>query len=219
MRVKICGLTNAVDARAAVQAGADALGFVMGGSVLPIEIEPAAQHVRAVVAELNRSVETFLVTHLLDGREILALADYVGTSGIQISEYIPLTEMKYVRGRTDRHIIKTVVTSDDDFLEALDAYSGLADSILTDSRRAGYVGGTGQPNDWQRCRAVVDRSPIPVWVAGGLTLDNMTTAATVARPWGLDVSTGVSCFGPLFPRKDRKDPAKIGQFVTIARGL
>src|ERR1022692_427042 len=109
MMVKVCGLTNAKDANLAAEAGASAWGFVMGGWVVPEEIEPRAQVVRKIIQELPLPVETYLVTHLLVAAEILELASYIRSSGIQVSEYISLAEMEKLRARTDKTIIKTIV--------------------------------------------------------------------------------------------------------------
>ena len=86
MLIKICGLSNVIDARLAIESHASALGFVMGGKVLPVEVEPHAQTVRDFIKQVPASVDTLIVTHLMEPEDILALADYVNSSGIQISE-------------------------------------------------------------------------------------------------------------------------------------
>lgn len=218
MRVKICGLTNREDALCAVEAGADALGFVMGGWVLAPEIEARAQTVRELIRELPEGVESFLVTHLLKSEDILALAEYIGCSGIQISENTPLQEIQQVRSGTQRKIIKTVVTNQPGFLERMEPYLPYCDALLTDSRVDGYVGGTGQANNWENCAQLIRVAPLPVWLAGGLNSDNLQEAIQISQPAGVDVSTGVSRYHPHdYPFKDRKDPERIHQFVRLAK--
>ena len=97
MKVKICGISNEIDALAAINLGADAIGFVMGGKVLPVEVEPYAQWVRETIKKFPKGVDSFLVTHLFDGDDILDLSNYIKSTGIQISEDIDIEEVKKVR--------------------------------------------------------------------------------------------------------------------------
>lgn len=215
-KIKICGLTNAIDAQDAIDAGATDLGFVMGGSVLPQEIEPRAQHIREAIPHLDPLVHTHLVTHLFRADDIADLADYLGVYGIQVSEPIPVTELARLRAITSCPIIKTIPTMHPDWLKFLELYSPYADEILVDSSSRGYTGGTGLLNDLHRAGQVVALSPLPVWLAGGLTPENVADSLRTTYAPYADVSTGVSCFSLSYPRKDRKDPAKMRAFVTNA---
>lgn len=219
MLVKICGLTNIIDAAIAVDAGASALGFVMGGKVLPVEIEPHAQVVREIIRTVPASVDTFVVTHLTEPEDILALAEYVCSSGIQISEDIGAERVRAVRAGTGRKIIKTVVVRDDASIDKLKSYDPFCDFILLDSQVAGYVGGTGATSDWSLCKRMIQNSGKPVYLAGGLNPENLPEAIRVTEPHGVDVSTGVSTHCESFLRKDRKDPDKIRAFVALARSV
>ncbi len=102
MLVKICGLSNLIDAKTAVEYGADALGFVMGGKVLPVEVEPHAQHVREWIADLPKTSDTFIVSHCEEIQDLLDLSNYVRSSGIQVSENLTGEQMKALRNLTKR---------------------------------------------------------------------------------------------------------------------
>ncbi len=217
MKVKICGISNEIDALKAVELGADAIGFVMGGAVLPAEVEPYAQHVRRIIQKFPRGVDSFLVTHLFNAREILDLAEYIGSTGIQVSEDIALTEMAKVRKGTSCRVIKTIVTGDPQAKEKLRRYEPYCDYFLLDSRSGGYTGGTGSENDWRACAALIKLTDKPVFIAGGLTCDNVINAIQTANPYGTDVSTGVSCYSDGYLRKDRKDPDKIRRFIEQSK--
>lgn len=217
MKVKICGISNEIDALKAVELGADAIGFVMGGAVLPAEVEPYAQHVRRIIQKFPRGVDSFLVTHLFNAREILDLAAYIGSTGIQVSEDIALAEIAKVRKGTPRRIIKTIVTSDPQAEEKLRRYEPCCDYFLLDSRSGGYTGGTGSENDWQACAALIKLTDRPVFIAGGLTCDNVASAIQTTKPYGTDISTGVSCYSDGYLRKDRKDPDKIRRFIEQSK--
>ena len=112
MKVKICGISNEIDAFTAIKHGADAIGFVMGGKVLPVEVEPYAQYVREAIKKFPNDVDSFLVTHYLNAEDILDLSNYIKSTGIQISEDIPVEEVIKVRKNTDKKIIKTIVSND-----------------------------------------------------------------------------------------------------------
>ena len=216
MQVKICGLKRREDAIAAAALGADALGFVMGGLVLPYEIEPAAQHVREMIKSVGGKAETYLVTHLKEPKDILALAEYIGCSGIQVSEDIGVAGLKSVREGTSRKLIKTIVVGKGAATK-LRGYEPFCDFILLDTRHKGYTGGTGEVNDWSLCKKLVQLSKKPVYLAGGLNPSNLSTAINEVKPAGVDVSTGVSTFSKSNPRKDAKDHAKIRKFIEVAK--
>lgn len=219
MLVKICGLSNNIDALKAAECGADALGFVMGGWVLPPEVEPHAQTVREIIKRLPKSVDSYIVTHLLEPDDIVALAEYVGSTGIQISEDLPVEKLKRIRKMTAKKIIKTVIVRDADSVTRLKEVETYCDFILLDTQIAGYVGGTGKTSDWQLCRAMVKAATKPVFLAGGLKPDNVEEAIRQVHPEGVDVSTGVSTYSPEYMRKDRKDPVKINSFISLSKNI
>lgn len=218
MLVKICGLTNWIDASYAASLGADALGFVMGGKVLPPEVEPHAQTVRQIIKQLPSKTMSYVVTHLKNAQDIIALAEYVNSSGIQISEDVGPDIVKEVRKNTSRKIIKTVsVVDEKTAFSQLNKYESYCDYILLDSVHGGYVGGTGVTSNWNLCRLLVEKSSKPVFLAGGLTPENIKEAILTVRPAGADVSTGVSEYSDLYLRKDRKNHQKIHEFIRIAK--
>lgn len=217
MKVKICGISNEIDALKAVELGADCIGFVMGGKVLPVEVEPYAQAVRETIKKFPEGVDSFLVTHLLNAEDILALSNYIQSTGIQISEDINIEEVKKVRSNTTRKIIKTVVTTDAKAVEKLKLYGPYCDFFLLDSRDSGYTGGTGKENNWKMCRELIKLTDKPVFIAGGLNPENVRGAIEETYPYGVDVSTGISSYSERYLRKDRKDANKIEKFIKIAK--
>jgi phosphoribosylanthranilate isomerase len=219
MMVKICGVSNKIDAMRALECGADAIGFVMGGKVLPFEVEPHAQAVKEIIKTFPKGKDSYVVTHLTEVDDILALAEYVNSTGIQVSEDIGLEKLKQLRQQTSRKIIKTIVVDDATSASRLKSYEPFCDFILLDSRHNGYTGGTGVANDWKLCNKLVALASKPVFLAGGLTPDNLKRAISTVMPWGVDVSTGVSTYSDDYLRKDRKDNGKIARFVRIAKKI
>jgi len=216
MLVKICGVSNEIDAMNATKYGADAVGFVIGGKVLPPEVEPPAQTVREIIKNFPKKIDTFMVTHLTEVRDILDLSNYVNSTGIQISEDIGLKKLKEIRSLTKKKIIKTVVVNDQakDKLKEVEPY---CDFILLDTRFGGYTGGTGVTNNWETCKELVKFSKKPVYLAGGLTPENVLDAINKVKPHGVDVSTGVSTYSDNYLRKDRKDEMKIKRFIELSK--
>jgi len=217
MKVKICGISNRIDALAAINLGADAIGFVMGGKVLPVEVEPYAQWVRETIKAFPKGIDSFLVTHLWNAEDILDLSNYIKSTGIQISEDIPIEEVKKVRKSTNKKIIKTVVTTDPKAEEKLKLYEPYCDYFLLDSRDMGYTGGTGKENNWEMCRKLIEKTDKSVFIAGGLNPENVKDAIEETKPYGVDVSTGISSYSEEYLRKDRKDHKKIEKFIRIAK--
>ncbi|MEN9327916.1 MAG: hypothetical protein RI947_724 [Candidatus Parcubacteria bacterium] len=219
MLVKICGLSNSIDAMNAVAAGADALGFVMGGWVLPPEVEPHAQTVRMIIKQLPSTVDSYIVTHLLEAEDIVSLANYVQSTGIQISEDLPVEKLRAIRSKTDKKIVKTVIVRDAASVKRLKEVEPYCDFILLDTQIAGYVGGTGKTSDWELCRTMVRSAKKPVFLAGGLNPKNVKEAIQQVNPQGVDVSTGVSTYSLEYLRKDRKDPEKINSFISLSKNI
>lgn len=219
MLVKICGVSNVIDAQNAIKSGADAIGFVMGGKVLPVEVEPHAQTVREIIKGFPSNVDSFIVTHLTEVDDILALAEYVNSTGIQVSEDIGFEKMKQLRGRTNKKIIKTVVVENEKDVSKLKSYEPYCDFILLDTRFGGYTGGTGVKSDWNICEKLIKIAEKPVFLAGGLTPNNVEEGIRFTKPAGVDVSTGVSTYSEEYLRKDRKDEHKIKRFIQLAKKL
>jgi len=202
--VKICGLTNLQDARWASQCGADLLGFVFVRSS-PRYIPPAeaAEITRQLVGE---GCETLLVgvfanESIRGVRQIVesCMLDLVQLHGDETPDYARAVGAPVIVARRLRDQVPW------DELSAYQAYAYLFDSY--DPRK---LGGTGRPWRWELLRSRPEL-PAKVIVAGGLTPENVALAIDQARPWGVDVSSGVeACPG-------RKDRGKVQRFIRNAK--
>jgi phosphoribosylanthranilate isomerase len=90
---------------------------------------------------------------------------------------------------------------------------GVAKRLLIDAYSPSAFGGTGERADWSLARQIVDRSPLPVILAGGLSPENAADAIQAVRPFGLDVSSGVESAPGI------KDRAKISDFIAAVRAF
>ncbi len=196
-RVKICGIRRLDDALAAVEAGADALGFVF------YEKSPRAISARQaadIIAKLPAFVSTvglFVNASNEQLREVLhsCSLDLLQFHGDETAEFCESVGHPYLRALRMRDGI--------DVAAEASRYSG-ARAILLDSYKPGVPGGTGETFDWQK---IPTRRNFPLLLAGGLNSDNVGEAIASCRPWAVDVSGGVEL------QPGIKSPERIRQLI------
>ncbi len=205
VQVKICGITNPGDARVAIEAGADALGFnLFPGSkrFVPLEeivpwlpalgddILKVAVMVNPTLGEISGAREYFDVIQL-HGQETPEVCAMASTGGL-VWKAFPLTA----------------------HLDAAAVAPYRVDALVIDSAVPGAFGGTGKLIDVaEAARFLLGCPGFPVWLSGGLNPANVAEAVEKVRPYGVDVASGVEVAGD--PR--RKDPALVRAFVAAAR--
>jgi phosphoribosylanthranilate isomerase len=210
--IKICANTTLADAQLAVDAGADAVGFVFA----PSPRQVTAEQVAAITPSLPDSVEKIGVFVDTDFAEIAATIEACKLTGVQLHSKSSGELSKQLRDRFGPQLrILGVIHFGEDTAQELEAACANAniDGALIDSRIGDKVGGTGKTFDWQAARATVfaDGQSIKLIAAGGMSPDNVTEAIATLRPWGVDVASGVESV------PGRKDPEKVGAFVVNAR--
>jgi phosphoribosylanthranilate isomerase len=219
--IKICGTTNRDDALAAVDAGADAVGFVFARS--PRRIEPDAA--REIAAVLPQAVEKVGVFCDESAERIETIARQVGLTIIQLhGDETPGFARSLSRGDNRLRVFKAVSVSPGVENALRDfAVAGTVDGLLLDSAvlRAACMGqgtelvrgGTGIAFDWMRAADFVPElvGRTPLILAGGLSPANVAEAVRILRPWGVDVCTGVES------SPGAKDHRKIREFVAAVR--
>ena len=196
-RIKICGITDPETARLAAQAGADAIGLVFHPpSARALELQRAA--------EISRAAAPFVaaVAVLVDPdadlvREIIARVApaCLQFHGDEPPDFCASFGLPYVKA------LRVGGEGDDD-LPAREARYASARGILLDTAHAELAGGSGDAFDWQLANY---GAKLPLILAGGLTVDNVSGALAQVRPYGVDVSSGVESGG-------RKDAEKIRRF-------
>ncbi|SRR5581483_3651524 len=215
--VKICGITNLDDARTAVDAGADALGFVFyEKSPRNIEFDRA----REIVSSLNGDVETVGVFVDQDPGKMIEVAQKLGLKAVQLHRTNLLTgnlgDQPGVAGLCADDIKVYFVFPASGFMWPSEPgsrdRSGLA-GIFLDSGTEQQPGGTGNTFDWKEARRLVSAmsQDVNVIVAGGLTPENVAGAIEVLHPYGVDVSSGVEA------KPGKKDPQKVRAFIRAVR--
>ncbi len=212
--IKICATTNLDDALASLDAGANALGFILTASPRQITSASAA----AIIAALPPRTEKIGVVVNETPDALAKLANDIGLTGLQLHGDEPPDQLpEYRRALGLRKIIKTLqareLLADPSKLEAYLAARDSIDGILLDSGSPTARGGTGIPFDWNAVLPIVEpiKQVVPVIIAGGLTPANVADAIRLFDPCGVDVVSGVE----LSPGK--KDPAKLRAFIARAR--
>lgn len=155
VRVKICGNRSREDLMLAVEAGADAIGFLVGIRHLTEDslVPTIAKH---LVSQTPPFVNTVMVTHLVHANEILDLHDTLLTSTIQLHDELDPQEIETIRtARPHLTLIKTIHVVDDTAIEAAEIFAPYVDALLLDSRTAERIGGTGLSHDWNISQRIV----------------------------------------------------------------
>ncbi len=203
-RIKICGITTLEDARLAVDAGADALGFIFVEDT-PRYLAPAAA--AAIVRELPPFVTPVGVFWDHPPGHVAAVAGACGLRALQLHGEEPPEDA----GRYPLPVIKTIKTRGADDLARIDRYreQGVA-AVLLDSPARWSEGEPRAPIEWGLARQAAARG-VRVVLSAGLTAENVAAAIAAARPYAVDVNSGVEA------RPGRKDPEKLRRFVAAAR--
>lgn len=204
VKIKVCGITNLEDALAAIEFGADYLGF---NFYPPSARCITAEQARDMIARLPTRIDKFalFVNEPKERvREILAAAsagEKGGFSGVQLHGEEP---PEYCRG-WDVKVIKAFRIKDRESLRSMVDFP--ADYYLVDSWAPGY-GGSGAPFPWDWLDGVKAEKLI---LAGGLNAGNVADAIRLVRPYGVDVCTGVEA------RPGIKDHAKLKAFISAVQ--
>ncbi|WP_121822521.1 phosphoribosylanthranilate isomerase [Halostella salina] len=186
-RTKVCGITRETDLRAAVDAGADAVGVICDVPVdTPREVSP--DRAADLVAAVPPFVTSVLVTMSESAAAAADLVDRVGPDAVQAHGDLPPTAIADLTDAVDAAVIKSVDAAEPE--RAAD-YDGVADALLVDSVSEGGGGGTGETHDWERTREATRGLDAPLVLAGGLTPDNVADAVRTVDPFAVDVASGV----------------------------
>ena len=206
-RVKVCGITQREDLQVAVEAGADAVGFLVDVPVdSPREITP--RQARRLVAATPPFVTTVLVTMPETPEGVVELAETVAADAIQVHGELGTGDLAYLTANVEGRVLKTVSGTDP---EQAHRYDEVADALLVDSVDDEGAGGTGRTHDWDRTADVAADLDSPVVVAGGLTPENVADAVRAVDPFAVDVASGVEASG------GKKDPDAVAEFVENAK--
>jgi phosphoribosylanthranilate isomerase len=198
--VKVCGIRRQEEAEWAVEAGADAIGFVFADSKRKIDVEKAA--------EISKSVPPGL----------LKIGVFVNESKERLEEIFHLVPLDYVQLHGDESVafcetlnlpfIKAISVKERKDLKGIEEFPG--EMVLLDSGKGPHRGGNGTTFNWEYAHSI--NIPQQLILAGGLNPDNVREAITQVRPYMVDVSSGVETDG-------EKDRVKMEAFIREAKSV
>jgi phosphoribosylanthranilate isomerase len=213
-QVKICGITNLEDALTAVEAGADALGFIFVENT-PRFVTP--EQVAPIVRWLPPFVTPVGVFWDHPTGHVKAVAEASGLRALQFhGDETPEDLAGY-----ELPVIKTLKLPPASTIEGLPEYKvggvvqwlryrTVAAAVLVDTQARWSEGEAREPIEW-RLAATLPQRAVPLILSGGLTPDNVGRAIAIVRPYAVDVNSGVEA------RPGKKDADKVRRFVTEAR--
>lgn len=213
--IQIAGVIDKEEAQMLMNAGVHYLGFPLR---LTVNKEDTTEEEAAeIIKMINHPYRAVLITYLNNAKEIIEFCNKLNAKIVQLHGKISKEELEKVKTLHPEIVIfKSLVIAQNNFNELemmINTLSPWVDAFITDTFDpvTGAEGATGKTHDWNVSKRLVELSPKPVIIAGGLNPANVRKAITEIRPAGVDVHTGVE-----YPN-GRKDPELVKRFVEEAR--
>lgn len=209
--IHVAGVKDAEEAEMLIYSGFTHLGFPLVLDRHAEDLSPA--EASEIITKCAPRATFFLITYLDRAGDVASLCRELSVGMVQLHGDISLDEIKRLRAmQPSIHIIKSLVVTGDNtemLLDDVSRFAPLVDSFITDTfdPLTGARGATGKIHDWTVSRRLVEASPRPVILAGGLNPNNVREAIHAVHPAGVDVHTGIE--GP----DGRKSRALAARFV------
>jgi phosphoribosylanthranilate isomerase len=209
-RVKICCIGGVDEAALAVECGASALGLVSHMPSGPGVISD--ERIAEIAATVPPAIGTFLLTSRQNVADIVRQQRFCRTNTIQICDHLAVGTHRDLKDALPGiSIVQVIHVTGPESVEQATQVAPHVDAILLDSGNqklaVKVLGGTGRTHDWSLSRAIREGIGVPLFLAGGLTPENVGQAIEEVRPFGLDVCSGVRTDGKL-------DAAKLKRFFA-----
>lgn len=214
-RLKICCISSVAEATLAIECGASALGLVSHMPSGPGVITD--QQIAEIASTVPPAIGTFLLTSRQLVDDIIEQHRFCRTNTIQICDHLTEgTHRDLKAGLPGISIVQVVHVTGPESVEEAAQIAPHVDAVLLDSGNQKLavkeLGGTGRTHDWSLSRAIRDRINVPLFLAGGLTPDNVAQAIEEVGPFGLDLCSSVRTDGKL-------DATKLQQFFTAVHSV
>jgi phosphoribosylanthranilate isomerase len=213
--IQVAGIIDSDEVRMLMKLGVDYLGFPLR---LPVNKDDLNEDEAVkVIKEIVSPHKAVLITYLDKAAEIIRFCDRLNVTFVQLHGRISTGELKMIKiNRPDIEIIKSLVVYKENYQELENTVQNLSewvDFFITDTfdPATGASGATGKTHDWKISRKLVEISPKPVILAGGLNPSNVRQAILQIKPAGVDVHTGVES------STGRKDYGLVKNFVLEAK--
>ena len=215
MNIQMAGIRNVEDALMCAQCGVNIIGLLVGQAHTSDDFI-TKELAKEIKDALPKHIKSTLITHLENAEEIINIAKFVGVDYIQLHSYLPESEVEVIkRAFPDKKLLRLIhIDSDGKLLNDINKIK-YVDYYFTDSinMRTNQVGGTGLTHNLEADKNLIETLDKPVFIAGGLTPDNVAEAVTFCKPFGVDVNTGCRA------KDGGRDKEKVIAFVKNANSV
>jgi phosphoribosylanthranilate isomerase len=213
IRIKICCIASITEAKLAIDAGASAIGVVGKMPSGPGPIEDAVAY--EICRYAPPGVDTFMLTSKMTAADIVAHYHRVLPTTIQIVDYVGRQVLEEVKQAIPQvKLVQVVHITNGSELAMIEELGDFVSGFLLDSGNTSLavkeLGGTGRTHNWAISKEFVEKSPKPVFLAGGLNPGNARMAIDAVHPYGLDICSGLRTDGAL-------DPVKLRAFMRAVQ--
>lgn len=212
MHVQMAGIRNVKDALNSVEVGVDIIGLLVGQNHTSDDFISKEQ-AREIKLALPKNIKTTLITHLEKADDIIEIASFIDVDYIQLHSHLPETEVETIKqALPNTKLLRLIhIAEDGTILNDLSKIK-YVDFYFTDSinLKTNQVGGTGLLHSWETDKKLIETLDKPVFVAGGLTPENVGEIVKFCKPYGVDVNSGCRAAG------GGRDKLKMKQFVENA---
>jgi len=208
-KVKICGIHTAKEASFAISKGADFLGLLVNVPLTNLSITP----VKAKnIVNTHLSGKFILLLTSRSVKKIKEIIKYIQPWGVQLLRpSIKIVES--LKKTTSVKIMPVIHIKNKRTINKALKYAAIADYLLLDTKSGKYLGGTGLVHDWSISREIIDKSKVPVFLAGGLNKDNVTLAISKTKPYAVDIESSMR------NNEGFRDLKRVEEFITIAKNV
>lgn len=208
----MAGIRNVKDALMCVDCGINIIGLLVGQAHTSDDFI-SKELAKEIKQSLPANIKTTLITHLENAKDVIEIASFVDVDYIQLHSHLPESEVELIRKALPNKKLLRLVHIDTDGTILTDMSKiKYADFYFTDSinKKTNQVGGTGLKHNLDTDKKLVETLDKPVFIAGGLTPDNVAAAIRHCHPYGVDVNTGCRAVD------GSRDKAKVLAFVQNA---
>ena len=200
IRVKICCISSIEEAGLAIRYGASAIGLVSempsGPGVIDDEL------ITEIVSRVPPPIATFLLTSKQNADEIIFQHLKTNTTTLQLVDSLPQNELTKLKQKLPAiKLVQVIHVLNETSIDEAMKVQHFVDALLLDSGnprlKVKELGGTGRTHNWEISRSIVESADIPVFLAGGLSVENIDEAIETVQPFGLDICSGVRTNGLL----------------------
>ena len=215
MIVQIYEVSSPQEARKLAELGVDHIGVLVGKGKYPREL--SIKEARTIFQSLPTSAKKVVLSLSNDLEEISEIIEKINPDILHLGineEILSLSKVKEIRAKhQELKIMRAIAVIDEESIKLAKQYEEVADYLLLDTYKS-QLGATGETHNWDISQKIVEAVKIPVILAGGLGIDNVTEAIRKVKPAGVDSKTKTDKAG-----SHEKDIEKVKEFVRIAKSL